>query len=292
LGKVLHGTFPLSGAKPLIAAEGGVEELLPRDQWGRPIIMPPDHEPHAGCTPKACGKAYRRASTVAEAIDDHYGLDVWKQRLLAQGLAQRPDLVQSIHTANRQGLAEIVEAALDQGGANVASRNGSTMHALTDRLDRGEDMPPGLPSNIVAMLEAYEQRMKRFTYLDGERFVVQDQIECAGTYDRRLADENGTILIGDLKTGQNYKRIALKTAAQIAVYAAGKPYTLDGERDEHGADRNRGVFIWLPWCEKPEQAQCELKWVDLRSGRQAILEARRLEDFRKMKAEQIMLDIR
>jgi hypothetical protein len=275
--------FPLTEAKPLVAAKGDIEALVERDQWKRPKIIPPE-----GGKPVS----YRRASTVAEAIDDHFGLDVWKQRLLAQGLAQRPDLVQSIHTASRVEMAEIIEAALDQGGANVASRNGSTMHALTDRLDRGEDMPPGLPSNIVAMLEAYEERMKRFTYLDGERFVVQDKIKCAGTYDRRVADEDGTILIGDLKTGQNYKRIALKTAAQIAVYAAGVHYSLDGEREDHEADRNRGVFIWLPWCDKPEEALCELKWVDLRSGRQAILEAFRLEDFRKIKAEQVMLDIR
>jgi hypothetical protein len=284
VGKVLVGAFPLSEAKakPLIAAEGGVEALVERDQWKRPKIIPP-----GGGTPVS----YRRASTVAEAIDDHYGLDVWKQRLLAQGLAQRPDLVQSIHTATKSELADICEAAMDQGGANVASRNGSTMHALTDRLDRGEDMPPGLPSNIVAMLEVYEERMKRFTYLDGERFVVQDKIKCAGTYDRRLADEDG-IYIGDLKTGQDYKRIALKTAAQVAVYAAGVHYSLDGEREEHGAMRDRGVFIWLPWTDKPEQAQCEVKWIDLRSGRKAIMEAFRLEDFRKIKAEQVMLNIR
>jgi hypothetical protein len=283
VGKVLHGVFPLTEAKPLVAAKGDIEALVERDQWKRPKIIPP-----GGGKPVS----YRRASTVAEAIDDHYGLDVWKQRLLAQGLAQRPDLVQAVHTANRAELADICEAALDQGGANVASRNGSTMHALTDRLDRGEDMPPGLPSNIVAMLEAYEERMKRFTYLDGERFVVQDKIKCAGTYDRRLADEDGTILIGDLKTGQDWKRIALKTAAQVAVYAAGKHYDLDGEREDHGALRDRGVFIWLPWCDKPEEALCEVKWLDLQSGRRAIMEAFRLEDFRKVKAEQIMLDIR
>jgi hypothetical protein len=284
VGKVLVGAFPLSDPanKPLVAAEGGIEALVERDQWDRPKIIPP-----GGGKPVS----YRRASTVAEAIDDHYGLDVWKQRLLAQGLAQRPDLVQAIHTATKSELADICEAAMDQGGANVASRNGSTMHALTDRLDRGEDMPPGLPSNIVAMLEAYEEQMKRFTYLDGEQFVVQDKIKCAGTYDRRLGYEDD-ILIGDLKTGQNWKRIALKTAAQVAVYAAAKRYSLDGEREDHGGLRDRGVFIWLPWTEDPSDARCEVKWLDLQSGRRAIMEAFRLEDFRKIKAEQIMLDIR
>lgn len=293
MGKVLQGVFPLTEAKPLLAAEGGVEMLMPRDQYDRPIVMPPNHEPHEGCSPKKCGKAYRRASTVAEAIDDHYGLDVWKQRMMAKGLAQRPDLVQSIHTATAKELAVILEAAFDQGGGNIASRNGSTMHALTDRLDRGEDTPAGLPSNIVAMLEAYEATMQRFDYLDGEQFVVQDKIETAGTYDRRLYDKaTDCCYIGDVKTGQNWKRIGLKTAAQVAVYAAGKPYTLDGERSEHGADRNRGLFIWLPWTDKPDQATCEVMWLDLRVGRAAIMEARRLDTFRKIKAEQVMLSVR
>ena len=284
MGKVLQGAFPLSKpeAKGLVPAEGGIEALVDRDQWDRPKIIPP-----GGGTPVA----YRRASTVAEAIDDHYGLDVWKQRLLAQGLARRPDLVQAVHTANRPELAAIVEAALDEGGANVASRNGATMHALTDRLDRGEAMPKGLPAHITAMLEAYEREMRRFEYLDGERFVVQDKIKCAGTYDRRLTDGEH-IYIGDLKTGQNWKRIALKTAAQVAVYAAGDHYELDGEREPHGALRDRGVFIWLPWTDDPTDARCEVKWLDLRTGRKAIMEAFRLEDFRKIKAEQVMLDVR
>jgi hypothetical protein len=291
VGKVLQGVFPLTGAKPLVAAEGGIEALLPRDQWDRPLIMPVGHEPHEGCSPKKCGKAYRRASTVAEAIDDHFGLDVWKQRMIAQGLAQRPDLVQSIHTAKGKELTAILDAAFDQGGGNVASRNGSTMHALTDQLDRGEDMPTGLPSNIVAMLEAYEAAMKPFAYLDGERFVVQDKIESGGTYDRRLGYQGG-VYIGDVKTGQSVQRIALKTAAQMAVYAAGKHYSLDGEREDHGADHDRGVLIWLPWTNDPGDARCELKWLDLRVGRAAIMEARRLEDFRRLKAEQVMLSIR
>jgi hypothetical protein len=230
---------------------------------------------------------------VAEAIDDHFGLDLWKQRLIAKGLAQRPDLVQAIHTANPKELAAIIEAALDQGGANVASRNGSTMHALTDRLDRGDGMPLGLPANICAMLEVYEVAMSRFEYLDGERFVVQDKIKAGGTYDRRLRDkETGRVYVGDLKTGQDWKRIALKTGAQVAVYAAGVHYSLDGEREEHGAEHDRGVFIWLPWTDDPADARCELKWLDLRVGRAAIMEAFRLEDFRKLKAEQVMLDIR
>lgn len=279
----------LKGRKPIVGAVSDVEAMIARDQWERPLILPPDHEPHRGCTPKKCGQAYRRASTIAEELEDHFGLENWKRRLLAEGLAQRPDLVHAVHTATRAELAELIEEALDQAGANVASRNGSTMHALTDRLDRGLDMPSGLPANIVAMLEKYEEATAHLKVLDSERFVVQDKIKASGTYDRRVYDARHDLtLIGDLKTGQNLKHLALKTPAQVAVYATGVHYDLDGDREPHGADRDRGLLIWLPWTENPSEALCEIHWLDLRVGRKAILEAMRINKIRKLNEHQTM----
>lgn len=268
--------------KPLVSAVSDIEALVERDQWDRPKIIP------AGG-----GKAvsYRRASTIAEALEDHFGLEAWKRRLAAEGLAQRPDLVQAIHTASKKEVGQIVEQAIDQAGGSTAARNGTTMHALTERLDNGQDLPPGLPSNIVAMLEKYEQATSRLTVMDTERFVVCDAIKAAGTYDRRVEFE-GDIFIGDLKTGQNLNYLALKTCAQVAVYAAGDLYSLDGEREPHGANRDRGLFIHLPWTDDPSEAVCELRWLDLATGRRAIREAQRMEEFRKLKPEQLMLRVR
>ena len=279
--------------KPLVSAKSDVESIIARDQWDRPLILPPGHEPHPGCTPKKCGKAYRRASTVAEALEDHYGLHQWQLRLAAMGLAQRPDLTLSIHGASKKELAVIVEEALEQAGASVASRNGTTMHGLTDRLDRGLDLPPGLPPHIEAMLEKYAEATKRFEVLDSERFVVQDKIEVAGTYDRRVFDTvTGGTYIGDLKTGQSLKYLAVKTPAQVAVYAGGVHYDLDGDREEHGADKDKGLLIWLPWTDDPREAICELRWLDLRVGRKAIVEAKRINTFRSLNENQTMTHVK
>lgn len=279
MGEVIPFERRVNG-KRIASVVSDVESLIERDQWERPKIIPPGG-----------GKAvsYRRASTVAEAIEDHIGLENWRRRLTAEGLAQRPDLVQAIHTASKKEVGQIVEQAITQAGGDVASRNGSTMHALTDRLDMGLDLPPGLPANIVAMLEAYERATERLVMLDSERFVVQDKIRCAGTYDRRLYDEKtGLTVIGDLKTGQSLEHLALKTPAQVAVYAAGVHYDLDGEREPHGANRDVGMLIWLPWTDDPAEAICELRRMDLRVGRKAIMEAFRLETFRRLKAAQTM----
>lgn len=270
--------------KPIAAVESDIPAQIERDQWDRPKIIPP-----GGGKPVS----YRRASTVAEVLEDHYGLNRWKMRLTAEGLAQRPDLVQAIHTATSKEVGIICEEAFLQAGGDVASRNGTTMHALTDKIDKGEARPKGLPPHINAMLDAYARAMERFEYLDGERFVVQDKIKVAGTYDRRLLDtKTGEVLIGDLKTGQSIEHLALKTPAQVAVYASGVHYSLDGEREPHGASRDRGLLIWLPWTEEPSAAVCDLKYLDLRIGRKTIMEAFRVEEFRKIKAAQSMTAVR
>lgn len=288
MSKPIASVTPIGDApsmKRIVSAQSDIESAIGRDQWDRPLIIPADGE----------GKpvAYRRASTVAEVLDSYYGLHQWQLRLTAQGLAQRPDLLQAVHTASKKELAQLIEEAQDHAGANVASRNGTTMHALTDMLDRGEDMPQGLPANIVAMLEAYQKAMVRYTYLDGERFVVNDKIKVAGTYDRRLFDrKTGLTLIGDLKTGQSVEHLTLKTPAQVAVYASGVHYDLDGNREPHGADRDKGLLIHLPWVDDPREAVCDVRWLDLRIGRKAILEAFRVERFRKLNANQTMPYVR
>lgn len=268
-------------AKQIVSVKSDIEAAIPRDRWDRPLIIQPD-----GGKPVA----YRRASTVAEVLEDHYGLNLWHRRLTVEGLAQRPDLVQAAHTASKKELDEIVEAAIDQAGGNVASRNGTTMHRLTDLLDQGQDVPMGLPSNIIAMLEEYQKATERFEWLDSERFVVQDKIKVAGTYDRRAFDrKTGLRMIGDLKTGQNLEYLAVKTPAQVAVYASGDHYDLDGDREPHGADRDKGFLIHLPWVDDPREATCEIRSLDLRVGRKAILEAFRVERFRNIKADQTLV---
>lgn len=273
-----------AGGKTLMPAKSNIEASIARDRWERPLIIPPGEGDPV---------AYRRASTVAEVIEDHYGLEQWRLRLTAEGLAQRPDLVQSIHTASRKEVGAIVDEAIEQAGGSVAARNGTTMHQLTDLLDQGKDLPSGLPANIVAMLEAYEEATKHLTVLDAERFVVQDKIKVAGTYDRRVYDEKtGGIYIGDLKTGQSLEHLRLKAPAQVAVYASGVHYDLDGEREPHRADKDRGLLIHLPWTDNPAEAYCELRWMDLRIGRKLILEAFRVERLRKLSANQTLLHVK
>lgn len=267
-----------AAAKKIVGAEaGGVEAALPRDRWNRPLIIPV-----GGGKPVP----FRRASTVCEVLEDHFGLHKWQLRLTAQGLAARPDLVQSIHVAKTVGeIGGICEQAMDHAGSSTASRNGTTLHALTEGINNGAPLPKGLPNNIRAMLDAYiDTLLADFEVLDTERFVVCDAIQVGGTYDLRLRHrETGMVVIGDLKTGQKMKYLALKAPAQVAVYAAGVWYDLDAEREPTGADRDHGLLVHLPWVDDASDATCELRWMDLRIGRKTIKKAMEVEQFRKFK---------
>ena len=56
---------------------------VPRDRWGRPLIVPVDGGKPIGST---------RVSTLAKALDDKSALTKWKQRQVVVGMASRPDL--------------------------------------------------------------------------------------------------------------------------------------------------------------------------------------------------------
>jgi hypothetical protein len=140
------------------------------------------------------------------------------------------------------------------------------------------------------MLDAYiDVVSSRFETLDTEGFVANDKIKVAGSFDRLLLDKiTGLKYTGDLKTGQNLKYLALKTCMQVAMYAASPYYELDGQREPHGAERDRGVLIHLPWVDDAKDAECELRWLDLVTGRQAVAEAIRVREFRSLTPEQLL----
>ena len=73
-------------AKEIVGVEeSGAEALVPRDQWDRPLILPPEGH-KAACKPRkgkgggcTCMKGYTRISGLAEGLSDNFGLTRWKQ---------------------------------------------------------------------------------------------------------------------------------------------------------------------------------------------------------------------
>lgn len=204
-----------------------VPDMVPRDQWGRPLIVDPT-------TGEAT--AYTRASTMAGYIDNAYGLHQWQLRLVAQGMGHRSDLAamaaalppyDSCTKAHKAELKEIVEAALETAGAYQKANHGSAIHAFTDP----SHVSGPVPSELAADVASHEAVMEAtgIVYLVNEVFVVNDELKVAGTLDYIAGvPALDALLVGDKKTG---KADLHKTAIQVALYQGGQAYDHEtGER--------------------------------------------------------------
>lgn len=237
-----------------------VMQEIQRDRWGRPLIEPVD-----GGKPIA----YTRVSTLAKSLDKQEALTKWKQRMTAVGIARRPDLlalVQSTSTDDRRGLNDACDQALVAAQSLAAANTGTALHAFCEQVDGG-----ALPSDILASpairadLEAYRAAMSGVTVLASETFIIQDEIKCAGTFDRIL-QIGGRAYIADIKTGQHEPNYPHGVAVQCAIYANGTGYRPERGRTaslaDIGVDLDRGVLIHLP----AGQARCDLYWLDIAAG--------------------------
>lgn len=246
-----------------------------RDRYGRPLVLPPN-----GGKPVA----YTRCTTYIDCLEDKFNLQKWMQRMVATGLASRPELSLSVlaNLDNKSALDRICDQARDAASASAAATTGSSVHALTDVVDRGQDLPAGLSPQILAMLNAYTAATADLNALHIERFLVQDPLQVGGTADR-IVEHDGVIKIADTKTG-SIEWGALKIAMQLAVYARSSLYDHEtGARTPHGADLTEGIIIHLPAVTDPAEATCQLYRVDLEAGWAAVQVAKQVRAQRKHK---------
>jgi hypothetical protein len=244
-----------------------VDTQIARDRFGRPLIRQPDGKQ----TP------YTRATTLAGAIDDLYGLMKWKVRTALIGVVDRPDLRLAVaaHRDNKQQLDEIGERALEAGQANYASTIGTALHSLTEKIDRGE--PLGyVPEEYRADIAAYQATTADMTRVSIEEMVVLDDLKVAGTPDL-VVKYKGKQYIADKKTGS--VDFPLKMATQLAIYSRGRVYHPDGTRRVLQADEDRGIILHLA----ARTGQCIPYWIDLTVGWEAVQLALQVRDMRKRK---------
>lgn len=242
-------------------------DKVERDRWGRPLIKQLDGS-------KA--KAYQRVTTFIKAMDDTTGLSLWQQRMVARGLAARPDLLLSIqaHGDDDKELNRLCKEAMEAAASSAAATRGTALHRITERLDRGE--PFDVPATVKADVDAYRAATAGIEWLHIERMVVHDDYQLAGTPDR-IGVVDGIPTVCDLKTGSLW---ASSCAMQMAVYANSVLYDVQtGERSPLKVDSTRALVIHLP----AGSGTCELVWVDLEAGWEAVECARKVHSWRKRK---------
>lgn len=253
-----------------------VEPAIERDRWGRPKIILPDSNDTAH---------YTRATTLAGTLDDTFGLEKWKIRKTAVGLASRDDLLLAIKAAEENDTRTIDRACKDAqeaAGINEAATEGTALHRLTDIIDLGEELPT-VPEHHEASLAAYVEATAHLQVEAVEQFLVCDQVQAAGTADRIVRWPGGPHgdgpFIADLKTG-SIKHSALKIAMQLAIYANGQMYDpATGERTPTGVRTDLGLIVHMPRGE----GTCQLWWTNLAAGWEAVQVAAEVRAWRKRK---------
>jgi hypothetical protein len=243
-------------------------DKIERDRYGRPLIRTAGN-----------GKPipYTRASSLGRALTDSYTLTLWKQRQTALGLAKRADLLTMVSAKHddRAALNELCERAMIAVESDAAATMGTALHALTEIVDRGEQLGEHVPAAALERLRTYWRTIRagQLVPLECETFIVCDELRTAGTFDRLYRTPGGPVIVGDLKTGmsllndrgQMWQSSAIEIAVQLAVYANGQRYDpATGERSSlhPDLDPTRGVVVHLPALSGP----CRLIQMDLVMG--------------------------
>ena len=254
---------------------------IPRDRWGRPMVMPPKGKTRV---------AYRRATTFVGCLDDMNGLMKWMSRQVAYGMGQRKDLVlaaAAADPADKKKIGEIAEKAAEhaKGVTGDAAETGTALHSLTERIDRGGELGV-VPQEYQADIEAYRKATANIEFTEIETFRVHDDFKVAGTADR-IGRLNGRLMIMDIKSGSiDYPH---KMAMQLAVYARSVAYDIATDKrvpDAEPIDLNRGVIIHLP----AGQGRCDLYEIDISKGWGACLIAKQVWDWRGRKDLTTLID--
>lgn len=242
---------------------------ISRDRWGRPLIVPP-----GGGEPQP----YTRTTTFIDVLDDKHALTGWAKRMVAIGLSERPDLLLAVaaHRDDKTRLNAIVEEALQAARGGAAATTGTAIHALTERIDRGVELPP-LPDTARRDLEAYRSATAGMEMLAIEEFVVHDGLKVGGTPDRIIRWQ-GVTVIGDVKTSAELRYGIPAHSMQLALYAHSMFYDPDTHERTPlpDVDLERGLIIHLP----AGRGVCDLVWVDIEAGWEGVQLAAEVREWR------------
>ena len=265
-------------------APGSGPNDVPRDSYGRYLIprypfdgpMIPEHEPVRG---EGMAQPWTRVSTLSKAVQDFEGLHAWKMRLLAKGIASRPDLyvlAAASRLDDRGQLTSVVDQALDAAEMKSSSNLGTALHAFTDQVDRGEDVTVPAPwdKDIAAYLDALKTNDIQIIPGMAEVRVVDPSLKegkaagVAGTFDR-IVMYRGRPTVADVKTGSDpLKYGAGAISIQLGRYATAwaiwdgeffRPMPKDLRTDV-------ALVVHLP----AGKGVCEVYEVDLEPGHEAV----------------------
>lgn len=260
-----------------------------RDRWGRYVLESP-----------VTGEkqSYTRVSTLKSAMQDTYGLNQWKLRTTLQGIGYHQLATEEQVKANggtrlvdritrlvaeeadmsptnfTRALGDLVDEAFDIGGGKWAADMGTAFHAWGEFVDLGlgtiEEVPLMFRSHVQAYLDAIAAAgiLVHPEYI--ERIIVNEAYGVAGTFDRVYQLADGTLAVGDIKSGKSIDLGWLEIAQQMAAYQTADVMLNDAD-EWVPLPELRTDFAVIAHCPITiEPARCNLVTIPLKHGREAL----------------------
>lgn len=225
-----------------------------RDRWGKPFVTtdggPLVYEGKRKTPSNAV--AYGRVSNLAGLLDDKGNLTPWACAMAMMGVVREPSIhaqvgsLMSKHARPwdeaKTQMKQLVRRAKDAAAADNGSGQGTAFHELTEVVDEG-GWPQFLPPHLEPWLQEYAKTMQNYEVILAEGFVVVDELQVAGSFDKLLLNKaTGVVRIGDLKTGKSDPFYPLKAMIQFAAYAHGELYDQEsGSRSVLHSELDMGV---------------------------------------------------
>lgn len=191
-----------------------------RDSYGRYVLH---------------GKPHTRATTFAKLGANTKAIEAWNERNVTRGLTLRPDLLMLANglevKRDRAQLNSIAAQAKDAAGSKVAANIGTAYHAFSERIDAHLMTLPEVPQQYQGRVFQYIDALARTglttrpEWIERTTAVRADQVGAplpvAGTLDRIFQLPDGSLVIGDLKTGSDLSYGEMEIEVQLALYAHG-----------------------------------------------------------------------
>ncbi len=240
-----------------------------RDRYGRYRIL----DPVTGEE-----RSWVRATTWAKTVSDLHALNGWEKRMVALGLAQRPDLLLRVaavaepnSTPGRSQLDKLIDQAREHAKASARANLGTALHAFAESCDLGRPLPE-IPPPYDRDIAAYRQAMAAVEVSRNyvERICVVRDLGVAGTMDRLVRFKHGRDgkrlpMVADLKSGSDLRHSWNEIAIQLALYAHADTIYDPITRQHHPmleVNQETALVVHLPAGE----GRCTLYLVDIRAG--------------------------
>jgi len=233
-----------------------------------------------------------RATSHAKVLDDSSNLTNWRLRAAVMGLARNPELldglaldgayhVSELDFSSKLALTAVSNQAARRVGADDGSDFGAKLHGYLQAVLEGVLTLDEVPALLVPYLRVLFAAMRRhrLSFVAGmvERTVFIPATGMVGTLDFLAVTEDGTLVVGDLKSSSSIDYSWLSIGVQLAQYASATlMLSWDGSCWEPMPPVSRVIAKVLSVPMNAAIPTARVYTVDLRLGMELVEEANRV----------------